>query len=136
MKCAPASRPCWSVKAGRASSRAPEAPLSGRARRTGTLRPCCTRWITFEGRRASPGRDLGRAMPERELDERFHLNLEDIKDFAIFRVDPEGRIASWNTGAERVKGYTAEEVVGQPFAMLFTQEDRDAGRPELEMRVA
>jgi PAS domain S-box-containing protein len=75
-------------------------------------------------------------MPERELDERFHLNLEDIKDFAIFRVDPEGRIASWNVGAERVKGYTAQEAIGQPFAMLFTQEDREAGRPELEMRVA
>jgi len=75
-------------------------------------------------------------MPEKELDERFHLNLEDIKDFAIFRIDPEGRIASWNTGAERVKGYKAEEAIGQPFAMLFTQEDRDAGRPELEMRVA
>ncbi|SEM81275.1 PAS domain S-box-containing protein [Stigmatella aurantiaca] len=75
-------------------------------------------------------------MPERELDERFHLNLEDIKDFAIFRVDPEGRIASWNTGAERVKGYTASEIIGQPFALLFTQEDRDAGRPEVEMRVA
>jgi PAS domain S-box-containing protein len=75
-------------------------------------------------------------MPERELDERFHLNLEDIKDFAIFRVDPEGRIASWNAGAERLKGYTAAEIIGQPFAMLFTQEDRQAGRPELEMRVA
>jgi PAS domain S-box-containing protein len=75
-------------------------------------------------------------MPERELDERFHLNLEDIKDFAIFRVDPEGRIASWNTGAERLKGYTAAEAIGQPFAMLFTPEDREAGRPEQEMRLA
>jgi PAS domain S-box-containing protein len=75
-------------------------------------------------------------MPERERDERFHLNLEDIKDYAIFRVDTEGRIASWNAGAERVKGYTAEEAIGQPFAMLFTKEDREAGQPELEMRVA
>jgi PAS domain S-box-containing protein len=75
-------------------------------------------------------------MPERESDERFHLNLEDIKEFAIFRVDPQGRIASWNTGAERVKGYTAEEAIGQPFAMLFTEEDRRKGQPELEMRVA
>lgn len=75
-------------------------------------------------------------MPERELDERFHLNLEDIKEFAIFRIDPEGRIASWNAGAERLKGYTAEEAIGQPFAMLFTQEDRQSGRPEQEMRWA
>jgi PAS domain S-box-containing protein len=75
-------------------------------------------------------------MLEREQDERFHLNLEDIKEFAIFRVDPEGRIASWNAGAERLKGYTAEEAIGQPFAMLFIPEDRQAGRPEMEMRVA
>jgi len=75
-------------------------------------------------------------MPERELDERLHLNLEDIKDFAIFRVDPEGRIASWNPGAERLKGYTDKEAIGQPFAMLFTEEDRQAGKPECEMRIA
>ncbi|HEX8825519.1 MAG TPA: PAS domain-containing sensor histidine kinase [Archangium sp.] len=75
-------------------------------------------------------------MPERERDERFHLNLEDIKDYAVFRVDTEGRIASWNPGAERMKGYTAEEAIGQPFAMLFTQEERQEGKPEEEMRLA
>jgi PAS domain S-box-containing protein len=75
-------------------------------------------------------------MPDQEEDERFHLNLEDIKEFAIFRVDPQGLIASWNTGAERVKGYTAEEAIGQPFAMLFTPEDAAAGKPEWEMRQA
>ena len=75
-------------------------------------------------------------MPERERDERFHLNLEDIKDYAIFRVDPDGRIASWNTGAERIKGYTAKEAIGQPFSMLFTPEDIQARKPEMEMRVA
>lgn len=75
-------------------------------------------------------------MPERESDERFHLNLEDIKDYAVFRVDPQGCIASWNAGAERVKGYTAQEAIGMPFATLFTEEDRRKGQPEYEMRVA
>jgi PAS domain S-box-containing protein len=75
-------------------------------------------------------------MPELERDERFHLNLEDIKDYAIFRISPEGRIASWNTGAERVKGYRAEEVLGQPFSILFTPEDIAVGQPEWEMRQA
>ncbi|HEX8538111.1 MAG TPA: PAS domain S-box protein, partial [Cystobacter sp.] len=75
-------------------------------------------------------------MPERERDERFHLNLEDIKDYAIFRVDPQGRIASWNPGAECVKGYTAQEAIGQPFSMLFTPEDIQARKPEEEMRLA
>jgi PAS domain S-box-containing protein len=75
-------------------------------------------------------------MLEQEQDERFHLNLEDIKDYAIFRVTPEGLIASWNAGAERIKGYTAEEAIGQSFAMLFTPEDRQSGKPEYEMRMA
>ncbi len=75
-------------------------------------------------------------MPDQEEDERFHLNLEDIKEFAIFRIDPEGRIASWNEGAKRVKGYTAEEAIGQPFAMLFTPEDAAAGRPAWELQQA
>lgn len=75
-------------------------------------------------------------MADREGDERFHLHLEDIKDYAVFRVDPEGRIASWNPGAERIKGYTAAEIIGQPFSVLFTPEDIERGVPELEMREA
>lgn len=75
-------------------------------------------------------------MSDTEVDERFHLHLEDIKDYAVFRVDPEGRIASWNPGAERIKGYTAEEIIGQPFAILFTPEDIERGVPEMEMRQA
>jgi PAS domain S-box-containing protein len=75
-------------------------------------------------------------MPDRERDERFHLQLEDIKEFAVFRVDPEGRIASWNEGARRVKGYEAHEAIGQPFAMLFTPEQIQEGRPAWEMRMA
>ena len=64
------------------------------------------------------------------------VNLEDIKDYAIFQVDPQGRIVSWNAGAERVKGYTAKEAIGQPFAILFTPEDQRAGRPQQEMQWA
>jgi PAS domain S-box-containing protein len=74
-------------------------------------------------------------MPNRG-DERLDLLLEDIEDYAVFRVSPDGLIASWNLGAQRVKGYTAEEAIGQPFAMLFTPEDAQAGKPEKEMRVA
>ena len=75
-------------------------------------------------------------MPELERDERFHLNLEDIKEYAIFRISPEGLIVSWNAGAERVKGYRAEEILGQPFSVLFTPEDAEAGLPEWELRQA
>ncbi len=75
-------------------------------------------------------------MPGTSQDERLDLHLEDIEDYAIFRIGPDGRIATWNIGAERVKGYTAAEAIGQPFAMLFTPEEAQAGQPELEMRVA
>jgi PAS domain S-box-containing protein len=66
----------------------------------------------------------------------LELALDFIEDYAVFLVDPQGRIASWNVGAERLKGYRPEEAIGQPFALLFTEEDAAAGRPEKEMQYA
>jgi PAS domain S-box-containing protein len=71
-----------------------------------------------------------------ESDERFRLLVDGARDFAIYMLDPEGRIESWNTGAERLKGYRADEVIGRPFSIFFTPEDQDAGRPEAELRIA
>ena len=48
-------------------------------------------------------------------EERFRLLVEASKDYAIFMLDPEGRVATWNAGAERIKGYTAEEIIGRHF---------------------
>src|SRR3954453_8788653 len=48
----------------------------------------------------------------------FHLLIENVKDFAIFMLDPEGRIVSWNTGAERTLGYSEPEIIGQPFSII------------------
>lgn len=59
----------------------------------------------------------------------FRLLVESVRDYAIFMLDWEGRIASWNTGAERIKGYTSDEVLGQPFAVMFTDADTAAGKP-------
>jgi PAS domain S-box-containing protein len=72
----------------------------------------------------------------REAEHHEGVLLDSIKDYAIFRVSPEGLITSWNPGVERVKGYTAEEFIGQPFSMLFLPEDREAGKPEAELRQA
>jgi PAS domain S-box-containing protein len=66
-------------------------------------------------------------------EERLRLLIEGARDFAILMLDPTGCIMSWNTGAERVLGFSEEEAVGQPFAILFTPEDRDAGAPEREL---
>ena len=62
--------------------------------------------------------------------------LQGVRDYAIYTINPQGRISSWHRGAELLKGYTAEEAVGMPFADLFTPEDREHGQPELELRVA
>lgn len=59
-----------------------------------------------------------------------------VRDYAIYTINPQGRISSWHRGAELLKGYSAEEAVGMSFATLFTPADRERGQPELELRVA
>jgi PAS domain S-box-containing protein len=66
----------------------------------------------------------------------FHLLMENVKDFAIFMLDPEGRIISWNTGSQRILGYEEPEIIGQPFAKIFTPEDIERKRPEYELQNA
>lgn len=59
-----------------------------------------------------------------QSEERFRLLVESMQDYAIFMLNPEGRVTSWNTGAERIKGYRHEEIVGEPFARFYTAEDQ------------
>ena len=72
----------------------------------------------------------------REAEEYLRLMVESVKDFAIFSVDPQGRIVSWNPGAEQLFGYTEAEILGQHLAVLFTPEDRAGGIPEQEVATA
>jgi two-component system CheB/CheR fusion protein len=72
----------------------------------------------------------------RASEERFRLLVESAHEFAIFTLDPQARIVSWNRGAERVTGFTEAEILGQSAAILFTPEDRAAGVPEAELRQA
>ncbi|MDB6110452.1 MAG: Two-component hybrid sensor and regulator [Pedosphaera sp.] len=69
----------------------------------------------------------------RENQDRLRLILENVKDFAIFSVDPNGSITTWNVGAERIFGYSEAEILGQNFALTFTREDRAGGEPEKEL---
>jgi PAS domain S-box-containing protein len=69
-------------------------------------------------------------------EERFRLLVESAKDYAIFMVDPDGRIAEWNAGAERLFGYGEEEILGEPGSLLFVPEDVRRGAPEEELRRA
>src|SRR5262245_26390543 len=65
-----------------------------------------------------------------ESNEQFRLLVEQVQDYAIFLITPTGHVATWNAGAERIKGYTAQEIIGQPYATFFTEEDRATGKPE------
>src|SRR5713226_6935757 len=69
-------------------------------------------------------------------EERFRLLVETVKDYAIFLLDPEGRVASWNAGAERIKGYHAEEIVGRHFSCFYPPKDVQAGLPDRALETA
>jgi PAS domain S-box-containing protein len=72
----------------------------------------------------------------RESEERFRLLVEGVKDYAIFMLDADGYITTWNEGAERIKGYEADEIVGEHFSVFYTDEDVERGHPEEELRIA
>jgi PAS domain S-box-containing protein len=72
----------------------------------------------------------------RESEERFRLLVHSVKDYAIFMLDPDGFVETWNPGAERLKGYTAEEIIGKHFSHFYRPEDVAAGKPERELRAA
>jgi PAS domain S-box-containing protein len=67
--------------------------------------------------------------------ERFQLLVEGVKEYAILMLDPDGKIVSWNGGAERIKGYAAEEVLGRHFSLFYTPDAIEEGHPEMELRV-
>ena len=72
----------------------------------------------------------------RQSEERFRLLVEGAKDYAIFVLDPEGKVATWNSGAERIKGYRADEILGQHFSKFYPQESLERGKPQHELEVA
>ena len=72
----------------------------------------------------------------RASEERFRLLVQTVKDYAIFMLNPDGIVASWNDGAAAIKGYTAAEIIGKHFSTFYPQEDIDNAKPEFELRVA
>jgi PAS domain S-box-containing protein len=109
------------------------------------------RWVLSQGRThcdrsGEPFRMIGvtldvtqRRQAAEELrrsEERFRLLVEGIADYAIFMLDPAGFVTSWNSGAERIKGYRAQEIIGQHFSCFFGDEDLRKGRPAMTLREA
>lgn len=85
-------------------------------------------------------RDLTeRGIASRDLklsEETFRLMVSSVKDYAIFMLDPSGFIATWNEGAERIKGYSKEEILGKHFSIFYTDEHRQQHHPEFELKSA
>ena len=72
----------------------------------------------------------------RASEERFHLMVKHVKDYAIFMLDAEGHVATWNAGAERIKGYRADEIIGRHFSCFYIPDDVQAGKPEQLLKEA
>lgn len=72
----------------------------------------------------------------RESEERFRALVLGIHDFAIYWIDPDGRVAGWNSGAERIKGYQTAEIIGKSFSIFYTKEDAESGKPQRLLQTA
>jgi PAS domain S-box-containing protein len=72
----------------------------------------------------------------RESEERFRLLVEGVKDYAIYMLDVDGKITSWNQGAQQIKGYRAEEIIGEHVSRFYPPEDVAQGKPELQLKEA
>ncbi|OLL30830.1 hybrid sensor histidine kinase/response regulator [Burkholderia sp. SRS-W-2-2016] len=72
----------------------------------------------------------------RQSEERFRLLVDSVKDYAIFMLDPQGLVISWNAGAARIKGYTHDEIVGRHFSRFYVPEEAAAGKPARELAIA
>src|SRR5204862_3436355 len=77
-----------------------------------------------------------RARRPRVSDARFEMLVRAVTDYAIYMLDPDGNVVSWNVGAERMKGYAESEILGQHFSIFFVPEERAAGKPAAGLKLA
>jgi len=96
--------------------------------------PDTPRTLSVLVREVTPRKEVEIALQQSE--ERFRLLVEGVKDYAIYALDTEGRIVSWNSGAERIKGYRRDEIMGKHFSIFYLPEDVAAGKPEKDLQVA
>ena len=92
--------------------------------------------LLFDSMHAEIERRIASEARLRESERRFRLLVEGVKDYAIFMLDPDGCIASWNAGAQHIKGYTEDEVRGRHFSLFYTPEDVARAHPQAELKGA
>jgi PAS domain S-box-containing protein len=90
----------------------------------------------FSGRSSSAYAAQEQLRASREIQEHLRLLIDVVQDYAIFMLDPEGNVASWNAGAERLKGYKASEIIGRHFSCFYPEEDMRLEKPQSELRLA
>ena len=73
---------------------------------------------------------------DRPAEDPFRLLVESVRDYAIFMLDATGRVSTWNAGAERIKGYTAQDIIGKHFSIFYPAAAVQRGHPDYELRVA
>ena len=81
-------------------------------------------------------RTLADERARRHAAEEFKILVDGVKDYAIFMLDGNGRVTTWNSGAERLKGYKADEIIGKDFSVFYTEEERQAGHPKRLLETA
>jgi PAS domain S-box-containing protein len=105
------------------------------------------RWLLWKARLSPDGRSIYATARDvtdqkrseaalREAEQRLRLLVDGVKDYAVIMLDLRGNVASWNAGAERLKGYGAGEIVGSHFSRFYTPEDLEQGKPERELKTA
>lgn len=85
---------------------------------------------------SNPGSLPAENPPSINVEQYFRLLIDAVKDYAIFMLDPHGKVSSWNHGAERMKGYRAGEIIGKHFSCFYPEEDARAGKPQRELEIA
>lgn len=89
-------------------------------------------WIVYEEMRRRTLAEEGLLCSKEQL----HLLVSCVTDYAIFMLDPRGHVISWNAGAQRIKGYSASEILGQHFSHFYSAEDIERGKPDLMLKIA
>src|SRR2546429_9025741 len=74
--------------------------------------------------------------PSLRTEQQLQMLIDSVRDYAIFLLDSRGRIITWNQGAQRIKGYTFDEIRGRHFSVFYPREDIESGKPEYELKVA
>ena len=72
----------------------------------------------------------------RQSEEQFRLLVQGVSDYAIFMLDPGGRVSNWNLGAQKIKGYRRDEIIGKSFSLFYTEEDRNQNKPQQALEIA